>query len=169
MGLPPGGVFGDMKQLTITAAVGALAVVLAACGGNDNTSSNGSASTGSASSVLKDASGMALYTPNGETAAKVRCTGSCTSIWKPAPPGAVRSTASKVSAITRPDGSKQASVAGKPLYTFAEDSPGAVTGNGVSDVFGGRHFTWHVVKASGGSSSSAAAPSSNGGGYNNGY
>jgi predicted lipoprotein with Yx(FWY)xxD motif len=155
-----------MKKLMVPAAVGALAVVLAACGGNDNTSSKGSTST---SSVLKDASGMALYSPDGESAGKVRCTGSCTSIWKPVAPSAVPSTAIKVGVITRPDGSKQATVAGKPLYTFAEDSPGAVTGNGVSDAFAGRHFTWHVVKPGGTSATAPAAPSGKSGGYNNGY
>jgi predicted lipoprotein with Yx(FWY)xxD motif len=165
MVFPPAGVLGCMKKLMIPAAVGALSVVLAACGGTDNTSPKGSAS--SASSVLKDASGMALYTPDAESAGKVRCTASCTSIWKPVAPNAVPSTTIKIGVITRPDGSKQATAAGKPLYTFAEDSPGAVTGNGVSDAFGGQHFTWHVVKAGGTTATAPAAPS---GGYSsNGY
>ena len=51
---------------------------------------------------------------------------------------------------------------GKPLYTFVEDNaPNTVTGNGVSDSFGGMSFTWHVASTeavSGGSTSS-------GGGY----
>ena len=35
----------------------------------------------------------------------------------------------------------------KPAYTFSEDTPGAVTGDGFSDDFDGRHFVWSVVAA----------------------
>ena len=38
--------------------------------------------------------------------------------------------ARNASTITRPDGTKQLVVGGKPLYTFAQDKPGSVTGNG---------------------------------------
>ena len=138
-------VFQGMKKLLTPAAVGALALALASCGGASN-NHHATSSGASPAKALVDASGMALYTPDGESAAKVRCTGSCTSIWKPVAPSAVPSTASKVGAITRPDGSKQATVAGKPLYTFAEDSsPGTVTGNGFQDQFGGRSYTWQVA------------------------
>jgi predicted lipoprotein with Yx(FWY)xxD motif len=160
-------VFQGMKKLFTPAAVGALALALASCGGASN-NHQATSSGASPAKALVDASGLALYTPDGESTAKVRCTGSCTSIWKPVAPSAVPSTASKVGVITRPDGSKQATVAGKPLYTFAEDSPGAVTGNGVSDVFAGRHFTWHVVNSGGGSAAAPAAPSG-GGGSSSGY
>ena len=147
-----------MKSLMIPSAV-ALAIALASCGGSN---SKQTSSTTQAAKVLVDASGMALYTPDCESSAKIRCTGSCTSIWKPVPPSAVPSATGKVGVTTRPDGSKQATVAGKPLYTFAQDSPGAVTGNGVSDAFGGQHFTWHAVKP-GGAATTASVPS--GGGY----
>jgi len=167
----------------IPTAVGALAVVLSACGSSNGNGSSSSKSPSAASQtisttqvggvgkVLVDASGMALYTPAGETAGNVRCTGACAAIWKPLRPGTgtprAAGDAGKIGVITRPDGTKQVTAAGKPLYTFVQDSPGAVNGNGASDAFGGKHFTWHVVK-SGGAPATASAPSA--GGYgNNGY
>jgi hypothetical protein len=47
--------------------------------------------------------------------------------------------------ITRPDGTKQVTDDGKPLYTFTEDSTGEVTGNDFSDDFNGQAFTWHAA------------------------
>jgi len=45
---------------------------------------------------------------------------------------------------------------GKPLYTFTLDSqPGELTGNGVTDQFGGTQFTWHAAFTTGGASSSS--------------
>jgi hypothetical protein len=35
------------------------------------------------------------------------------------------------------------------LYTFTEDPPGKVTGDGFADDFGSQHFTWHAVVANG--------------------
>ena len=129
-----------MKKLTIPMAIGALALALAACGGS---SPNKSAT----SSVMVDSSGMALYSPAGETAANVRCTGTCASIWMPLRPGAAK--LANAATITRPDGTKQLAVAGKPLYTFAQDKPGSVTGNGATDAFAGTQFTWHAVQSGG--------------------
>jgi predicted lipoprotein with Yx(FWY)xxD motif len=161
------GVSRAMKKLLIPVAAGAAALALAACGGG---SGNGAAKTNSTagSSVLMDTSGMAVYTPDGETTSNVRCTGACLSIWKPLRPGALSAAkAGKVAVITRPDGSKQVAVAGKPLYTFVQDAPGSVTGNGAKDAFAGKSFTWHAVKA-GGAAAAAPASTPSGGGYGNG-
>ena len=140
-------------------AAGALAVTLAACGGSS--SNNNSSSSASQPSLLKTSSGLALYTPSGESATNIRCTGACTSIWMPVRPGAAK--LSGATTITRPDGTKQLVVNGKPLYTFAQDSPGKVTGNGAADAFAGKQFSWHTVMSGGTTSSSA--PASSGGGY----
>ena len=43
------------------------------------------------------------------------------------------------------EGGSQVTFGGKPLYTFVQDSPGQVTGNGVTDSFGGTSFTWTVA------------------------
>jgi predicted lipoprotein with Yx(FWY)xxD motif len=158
-----------MRKLIIPVAAGAVSLALAACGSsNDNTaapaSQSNSANGSAAGTVLKSSGGLALYTPEGESAKSLRCTAACTAIWKPVRPGGAKVSGSAV--ITRPDGSKQLAVGGKPLYTFAEDTPGAVTGDGASDAFGGKSFKWHAVQAGG--KTSAAAPegqSSGGGGY----
>jgi predicted lipoprotein with Yx(FWY)xxD motif len=147
-----------MKKLMIPIAIGALALVLAACGGSAK-------QTGPTSNVLMNTGGLALYTPDGESASNVRCTGACTSIWKPLRPG--DATLSGAAVITRPDGSKQLATAGKPLYTFAQDHPGAITGNGASDAFAGKRFTWHVVTSGGGAT--ASMPASGGGASSGGY
>ena len=139
-------------------AAGVLAVTLAACGGSSTSNSSSSTTSG----VLKDTSGMALYSPAGESATNIRCTGQCTSIWVPVRPGHAKVTGA--STITRPDGTKQLVVAGKPLYTFVQDSAGKVSGNGAKDAFSGKQFTWHVVQ-SGGTVSSSPMPASGGGGY----
>jgi predicted lipoprotein with Yx(FWY)xxD motif len=154
------GVLVGMKKLMVPVAAAALAVTLAACGGSNNNSNKSATSTTSA--VLKDTSGMALYTPQGESATNIRCTGACTSIWVPVRPGAAKLTGSSV--ITRPDGTKQLVVGGKPLYTFAQDSPGQVTGNDAQDAFAGKQFTWHAVQTGGTTAASTSKPMPSGGG-----
>ena len=154
----PAGVFKGMKKLMVPLAASVLAVTLAACGGS-STSNNSSSTT---SGVLKDTSGMALYSPAGESATNIRCTGGCTSIWMPLRPGQAK--LSGATTITRPDGTKQVVVGGKPLYTFVQDSAGKVTGNGAQDAFSGKQFTWHAVQQ-GGTVSSSPMPASGGGGY----
>jgi predicted lipoprotein with Yx(FWY)xxD motif len=154
------GVLVGMKKLMVPVAAAALAVTLAACGGSNNNSNK--SATGTTSAVLKDTSGMALYTPQGESATNIRCTGACTSIWVPVRPGAAKLTGSSV--ITRPDGTKQLVVGGKPLYTFAQDSPGQVTGNDAQDAFAGKQFTWHAVQTGGTTAASTSKPMPSGGG-----
>jgi predicted lipoprotein with Yx(FWY)xxD motif len=85
----------------------------------------------------------------------IQCTASCAQIWKPltatgAPIGSADVTG-KLGAVKRPDGTEQVTLAGAPLYTFAEDSPGQVNGDGVQDSFGGKDFTWHVITVGGAS------------------
>ena len=152
------GVFKGMKKLMVPLAASVLAVTLAACGGSSTPNTSSSTTSG----VLKDTSGMALYSPAGETATNIRCTGGCTSIWMPLRPGQAR--LSGATTITRPDGTKQVAVGGKPLYTFVQDSAGEISGNGAKDAFSGKQFTWHAVQ-SGGTVSSSPMPASGGGGY----
>jgi predicted lipoprotein with Yx(FWY)xxD motif len=99
----------------------------------------------------------------------IRCTGSCTKIWVPltvkGTPTADSSLMGKIGTVVRPDGRKQVTFNGKPLYTFAEDtSPKSVSGNGAADQFGGRHFNWTV--ASVGKTAPSSSGGSGGGGYN---
>src|SRR5918912_1421132 len=91
---------------------GAVALAVAGCGGGGGGGGNAkqpSTSSSNASGALVDSNGMALYTPEGETASNVRCTGACVAIWKPVKPGDVKaSSGAKLGSITRPDGTKQA-------------------------------------------------------------
>lgn len=160
-----------MKMRSVILTVLA-ALALAACGSNGSSGSQtqpsrqrtgGRQSTATVSvrsvsgrgSVLVDAKGMTLYTPDQEAGGMITCTGSCTQIWHPlvagsAAPSAVKGVPGKLGTIDRPDGSHQVALDGKPLYTFELDKrSGDVKGDKVTDSFGGHQFRWHAVKASG--------------------
>jgi predicted lipoprotein with Yx(FWY)xxD motif len=177
------------NPLLLAAAAAVASLALAACGGNSSnggTTANSMASSaetvsaksiGGAGNVLVDSQGAALYTNDMDTASKVACTGACTAIWVPlaAPSGGQPSSAdssieSKLGTIDRPDGTTQVTFGGRPLYSFVQDQPGQVTGNGVGDSFGGTSFTWTVATAGGASSTSAGTTStgSSGGRYGGG-
>jgi predicted lipoprotein with Yx(FWY)xxD motif len=163
--------------LLTLAAVALVAIGVAACGGSNNSSDSASAaanttaggtdtvSTKSISgvgTVLVDSQGQALYTNNQDSGMNVACTGSCTAIWVPlmAPSsGQPTSSDQAVQAklgMVKSNGSSQVTFGGKPLYSFVQDSPGQVTGNGFTDNFGGTSFTWTVA------STGQASPSANG-------
>ena len=63
----------------------------------------------------------------------------------------------KLGVITRPDGGKQVTFDGKPVYSFTQEGPGEVTGDGFMDAFDGQQFTWNVVTVGGSGGSSSAA------------
>jgi len=175
-----------VKTYSALAAVAAASLALAACGGSSSSSTSGSGNNASTTptatdtvavkhvsgvgNVLVDSKGAALYSPTQEASGKVLCTGSCTSIWIPlqlpagkSQPAASSSLMTSLGVITRPGGGKQVTFHGRPLYSFAEDSkPGTVTGNGVTDSFAGRQFTWHVASMGGTSSSSSSTGNSTG-------
>lgn len=140
-------------------------VALAACGGGGGSDGGGSTTQpsgaqtvsaqtiGGVGTVLVDAEGEALYVNDQDATGMISCLGKCTSIWPPltlpsgtAKPVAADGLSGKLGVVMRPDGARQVTWAGKPLYTFAEDGgPGKVTGNGTQDSFGGLSFTWHVA------------------------
>jgi predicted lipoprotein with Yx(FWY)xxD motif len=110
---------------------------------------------GDEGAVLVDSEGRALYTADQEIAAgnMVLCTEACTSFWEPltldsgSPTGS--SVPGELGIVERPDGSRQVVLDGKLLYSFVEDEPGEVTGDGFEDAFDGQTLTWHVVHANG--------------------
>jgi predicted lipoprotein with Yx(FWY)xxD motif len=174
-----------VKRLLLPGAALAASLALAACGSSGGSSGSSTTpgganatvavkSIGGVGNVLVDSAGQALYTADVESGGKVMCTGACTSFWKPLTVGSGKPTAAgdvgKVGVITRPDGTKQVTVDGKPVYRFSQDQPGKVDGNGFADDFGGRHFMWSAVLAGGGTASSSGAgttstPSRNNYGY----
>jgi predicted lipoprotein with Yx(FWY)xxD motif len=172
-----------MKKLLIPAALLAASVALVACGGSGGSPASGTATaampTGGGSAVavksvsgtgrvLVDSAGQALYVNEQESASgKVMCTGSCTQFWMPASAsGGVPKqgpVASQLGVINRPDGTKQITYKGMPLYSFAQDQPGQVTGDGFHDAFNGQQFTWHVVSVGNGGSGGSTSSASGGG------
>jgi predicted lipoprotein with Yx(FWY)xxD motif len=161
-----------MKRLLLAGAAVAAALTLAACGGGnesspaDTAAPGGAAATvsavdiGGAGLVLVDSTGKALYASDEETAGDVLCTEACTAFWTPLTIGAEQPTASSLpgalGVFERPDGARQVTYDGKLLYSFTEDEPGEVTGDGFADAFDGQQFTWHVVHADGSEDSSGA-------------
>jgi predicted lipoprotein with Yx(FWY)xxD motif len=106
--------------------------------------------------VLITSSGRTLYSLSAETRGRFICTGSCTADWPPltlrrgVQPTGVRG----LGTIRRPDGRRQVTYKGHPLYRFDDDrKKGDVKGEGFRDV-----GVWHAAVVSSGSGSS-------GGGY----
>lgn len=160
--------------VSLLALAVAAVLVVSACGGSSDSATSAPAtgdgtvavsSVDGVGDVLVDAAGHALYTPDQEANGKIRCVDECLSFWLPLEAGAnptAADGAGKLALVTRPDQTKQVTVNGKPAYSFSEDMPGKVTGNGFKDAFGGQKFTWHVLLAGGGTSD---ASSSRSGGY----
>jgi predicted lipoprotein with Yx(FWY)xxD motif len=165
-----------MKKLLILPAIVA-AVALAACGGG---SSNGTATAaapgangrtvavqnlGDAGRVLVDSSGQALYASDQEADGSVLCTGACESFWKPLTVKGgqpIGSVPGKLGVVKRPDGSHQVTYNGRPLYSFTQEGPGEVTGDGFHDAFNGRQFDWNVISVGASNSSSGASGNASG-------
>jgi predicted lipoprotein with Yx(FWY)xxD motif len=116
--------------------------------------------------VLVDAAGAALYAADQEADGSIVCIASCATIWEPltlagseAPTGGT-GLSGRLDVVRRPDGARQVTFEGRPLYRFALDpEPGIVTGNGLADSFDGRTFSWHVATPEGVSTSDANSPS----------
>ena len=129
--------FGSLALITAGLALAAVVTV-------------NSASNATLGKVVVSSKGLTLYHNTKETAGKIKCTGSCTTIWPPlliganatpkAGPGVL---ASKLGKIKRPNGRFQVTYFGKPLYRYAPDSkPGSVKGEGIQGI-------WFAIKANG--------------------
>ncbi len=119
--------------------------------------------------ILVTTDGMTLYNFAIDTPEMSNCTTSaCVAFWPPylvgAQPTSEPNLPGKLSTITRPDGSKQVTYNGSPLYTFALDkNPGDANGDGVNE-FGG---IWHVVSIGSATTNTKAGSATTGdtGGY----
>jgi predicted lipoprotein with Yx(FWY)xxD motif len=165
-----------MNRRTLISGVAIIAAVVAGCGstsghgksaaGQGITDTVSLASVSGVGKVLVDSKGFALYSPAQEKSGAIHCTGSCASIWVPLTvKGSPQAAAGlNLGTVMRPDGKTQVTFNGKPLYRFAADnSPKSVSGNGVSDHFGGKSFNWHVA------SPGKTTASTGGGRYSSGY
>jgi predicted lipoprotein with Yx(FWY)xxD motif len=156
------------------AALAALALAAGACGDDDEQAAAAPADTtvsvkqvDGVGAVLVDRAGAALYTSEQESDGTVRCRNDCLSFWLPleasGEPTGSDELSGELGTVERPDGGTQVTYEGAPLYRFSEDrEPRQVTGDGLSDAFGGTTFTWHAATTEG-------APSSSGGGRSYGY
>lgn len=148
------------KQLLIAAFAAAaalaagIAIATAASAGSSGSARGGAATVSvkqvaGHGKVLVDARGRALYRSDQERNGMVLCTGACLSFWQPlkvsGKPTKAGSFAGKLATVKRPGGGRQVTYNGQLLYSFKLDKPGKVSGDGFKDVFGGQHFTWHVL------------------------
>ena len=97
--------------------------------------------------VLVDSEGRALYTAEQEADGEIRCVEECLEVWIPAEATGAESDVDGIGTVTREDtGVEQLTFEGAPLYTFELDpEPGQVTGDNLSDTFGGEQFTWQAA------------------------
>ena len=176
--------------IRVVGPLAATAVLAAACSGGTHgpastPASSASAAGGSPSastvdvhtsngtSFLTDSSGRALYLWTPDTKTTSMCSGACATAWPPltakgAPTASPGATASDLGTISRPDGTKQVTYAGHPLYYFAGDKAAGQTNGEGSNGFGA---PWYLVAPSGqqitslnaASAPSSTAPSSNSG------
>ena len=154
-----------MRKILGAAGLAALALALSACGSSSSSSSSTPATTAPAAgasstpassasgstvnmttingtAVVTNSAGKTLYWFAPDTSTTSKCTGSCSTYWPPVtgPVTAGSGVTGTLSTITRPDGTKQATYDGHPLYTYISDSaPGQTSGNNLN-LNGG---LWH--------------------------
>jgi predicted lipoprotein with Yx(FWY)xxD motif len=120
---------------------------------------------------LADPSGKALYTYNADSNGTSNCTGSCLANW-PAyiDSGSTTGLPAGVGTIKRSDnGQMQYTFNGKPLYYFASDAGGQVTGNGVENFSVARPAAPSTSSTQSSSGSSTSGTPSTGSSSSSGY
>lgn len=92
--------------------------------------------------LVTDSTGMTLYRFDKDTPdpAKSHCEGKCAKTWPPVPADDASASAdlnpTLMGSVTRPDGTKQLTLAGWPLYRYAKDKkPGDTNGQNVGGTW----------------------------------
>lgn len=95
-----------------------------------------------AGTIVVDAKGMSVYffTKDVKDSGTSACKGACITAWPPVLSTGAKPSAEGVSGtlgtIATPEGAKQVTLNGLPLYYYAKDkNPGDILGQGVSDVW----------------------------------
>ena len=139
---------GTRNRLTLFVGALAVLVALAAVGARGSTAAGDSSAASRHvvrtmqnrmldKKVLVNLRGRTLYSLSAETHGRVICTTKfCLSLWTPlvVAHGTTPAGAKLLATVERPDGRTQVTYRGRPLYTFNEDRPGDVKGNGFKDV-----------------------------------
>lgn len=178
------------KIHALAGLLAAAAVALTACGGAASGTTAGGSTGGagggtpaqsntgglhvastSLGKVLVDSQGRTVYLLTADGRNMSTCGANCLPFWPAVTPGHAK-LGVPVGTTKTPDGTPTATVAGQPVYTFADDhAPGDVNGEGVQE-FGG---TWYAVSPAGravtgaGSSSSSSSASGGPAPYGGGY
>ncbi|NKX55252.1 COG4315 family predicted lipoprotein [Arthrobacter mobilis] len=99
--------------------------------------------------IVVDSRGMTVYyfTKDVKDSGKSNCTGECIAAWPPVLTESdnpkVEGITATIGTITTPEGRKQITIDGMPIYYWVKDkAPGDTTGQGVNDV-------WYVVAPDG--------------------
>jgi len=177
-----------MRKILGAAGLAALALALSACASSGSSSSStpaagassaaGSSAGGSTvnmttingTAVVTNSAGKTLYWFAIDTPTTSNCTGSCLTFWPPVtgPVTAGSGVTGTLGTITRPDGTKQATYDGHPLYTYVGDTAaGQAKGNGLN-ISGGLWYEMTVSGAKpavGTGGSTPSASTGGGGGY----
>lgn len=155
-----GGLYGNAPAGSSTSASRTSSSSSSAAGGRyGNPPARAGGSPGGAPTTAGSRFGTILVTPQRmtmyafaiDTRGQSHCTGSCATYWPPvpatdAPRHAVPGITATFGSITRSDGTKQLTVDGFPMYTYAADrSPGDVNGQGVNASGG----LWWTVSPNG--------------------
>jgi predicted lipoprotein with Yx(FWY)xxD motif len=183
-----------MRKILSAAGLAALALALSACASSASSSSSTPATTAPAAgasstpassasgstvnmttingtAVVTNSAGKTLYWFAPDTSTTSKCTGSCSTYWPPVtgPVTAGSGVTGTLSTITRPDGTKQATYDGHPLYTYVGDTAaGQAKGNGLN-LSGGLWYEMTVSGAKPATGTTASTPSASTGGGGYGY
>jgi predicted lipoprotein with Yx(FWY)xxD motif len=163
------------------AAVAAVGGVTAASAGGSSTSSTPSASAAAASATVRTApaavggktetilvngGGLPLYFYRPDTATRSLVTGGLAQLWPPLTSAAPTAAGAngKLSVLNDVNG-HQVTYNGHPLYTFADDHAGQVTGQGVQNFFVATPGLTLITASSAPAGPAPAVPSGSGFGY----
>ena len=161
------------KHLSIGLSAFALAALISGCAGNSGTTSTTAPTSAAASSapastsapaaaaadlkvadstagmIVVDGKGMSVYyyTKDVKDSGTSTCTGGCLEAWPPvlatSETPTVDGVTGTVGTISTPDGKKQLTINGMPVYYYAKDlAAGDIVGQGVGGV-------WYLVAPSG--------------------
>ena len=121
---------------------------------------------GRTETILVNSHGLPLYFYRPDTAAKSLVTGSLASLWPPltSPAPTAAGANGKVTVLNDLNG-HQVTYNGHPLYTFADDHAGQVTGQGIQNFFVATPGLTPLTTSSAPAGTVPAAPSSGGYGY----